>query len=96
MSVGLGTPPFLRLHLEDFFAAAPDRVDLAWRPVFPTAIVGDLGLQLERQEGRREIRRRAAVEPSSAHLKAEHRTGRSYLRGAGDDVSFLPSPATHW
>jgi IS5 family transposase len=30
---------------------------------------------------RREMRRRAAVEPVIGHLKAEHRMGRSYLKG---------------
>ena len=34
---------------------------------------------------RREMRRRAAVEPVIGHLKAEHRMGRNYLKGRGGD-----------
>jgi len=36
---------------------------------------------------RREMRRRAAVEPVIGHLKAEHRLGRNYLKGRGGDRS---------
>jgi transposase, IS5 family len=31
---------------------------------------------------RREMRRRAAVEPVIGHIKAEHRMGRNYLKGS--------------
>jgi len=34
---------------------------------------------------RREMRRRAAVEPVIGHIKAEHRMGRNYLKGRGGD-----------
>ena len=34
---------------------------------------------------RRELRRRAAVEPVIGHMKAEHRMGRNYLKGRGGD-----------
>jgi len=34
---------------------------------------------------RREMRRRAAVEPVIGHVKAEHRLGRNYLKGRGGD-----------
>jgi transposase, IS5 family len=34
---------------------------------------------------RREMRRRAAVEPVIGHLKAEHRMGRNYLKGRHGD-----------
>ena len=42
------------------------------------------------QQIKRELRRRAAVEPVIGHLKAEHRMGRNYLAGrAGDAVNAL-------
>ena len=34
---------------------------------------------------RREMKRRAAVEPVIGHLKAEHRVGRNYLKGRDGD-----------
>ena len=34
---------------------------------------------------RREMRRRAAVEPVIGHIKAEHRMGRNYLKGRDGD-----------
>lgn len=34
---------------------------------------------------RREMRRRAAVEPVIGHIKAEHLLGRNYLKGRGGD-----------
>ena len=34
---------------------------------------------------RREMRRRAAVEPVIGHMKAEHRMGRNYLNGRDGD-----------
>jgi transposase, IS5 family len=34
---------------------------------------------------RREMRRRAAVEPVIGHMKAEHRMGRNYLKGRDGD-----------
>jgi IS5 family transposase len=34
---------------------------------------------------RREMKRRAAVEPVIGHLKAEHRMNRNYLKGRGGD-----------
>ena len=34
---------------------------------------------------RREMKRRAAVEPVIGHVKAEHRLGRNYLKGRGGD-----------
>src|SRR5438477_12611697 len=45
---------------------------------------------------RREMRRRAAVEPVIGHTKAEHRMGRNYLKGATATASMLcsPPPAT--
>ena len=36
---------------------------------------------------KRELRRRAAVEPVIGHLKAEHRMGRNYLKGRDGDRS---------
>jgi IS5 family transposase len=36
---------------------------------------------------RREMRRRAAIEPMIGHLKAEHRMGRNYLKGRDGDRS---------
>ena len=36
---------------------------------------------------RREMKRRAAVEPVIGHLKAEHRLGRNYLKGRDGDRS---------
>jgi len=39
---------------------------------------------------RREMRRRAAVEPVIGHLKAEHRMGRNYLKGPeGDRINAV-------
>ena len=44
---------------------------------------------------RREMRRRAAVEPVIGHLKAEHRMGRNYLKGPeGDRITPSSPPAT--
>jgi IS5 family transposase len=34
---------------------------------------------------RREVKRRAAVEPVTSHLKAEYRMGRNYLKGRDGD-----------
>jgi transposase, IS5 family len=34
---------------------------------------------------RREMRRRAAVEPVTGHIKAEHRMDRNYLKGRNGD-----------
>jgi len=43
---------------------------------------------------RREMKRRAAVEPTIGHLKAEHRMGRNYLKGrAGDRVNAVLAAA---
>ena len=36
---------------------------------------------------RREMRRRAAVEPVIGHVKAEHRMGRNYLKGRDGDAA---------
>jgi transposase, IS5 family len=39
---------------------------------------------------RREINRRAAVEPVIGHVKAEHRMGRNYLKGPeGDRINAV-------
>ena len=39
---------------------------------------------------KREMKRRAAVEPVIGHVKAEHRMGRNYLRGIkGDRINAL-------
>ena len=39
---------------------------------------------------RREIKRRAAIEPVISHLKAEHRMGRNHLKGRdGDRVNAV-------
>jgi hypothetical protein len=45
---------------------------------------------------RREMRRRAAVEPVIGHIKAKHRMGRNYLKGRDGDRSTpcSPPPAT--
>jgi len=43
---------------------------------------------------RREMRRRAAVEPVIGHLKAEHRLGRNYLKGRdGDRINAVLAAA---
>src|SRR5262252_1227208 len=43
---------------------------------------------------RREMRRRAAVEPVIGHLKAEHRMGRNYLTGRdGDRINAVLAAA---
>ncbi len=43
---------------------------------------------------RREMKRRAAVEPTIGHLKAEHRMGRNYLKGrAGDHINAVLAAA---
>ena len=43
---------------------------------------------------RREMRRRAAVEPVIGHLKAEHRMGRNYLKGPeGDRINAVLAAA---
>jgi transposase, IS5 family len=43
---------------------------------------------------RREMKRRAAVEPTIGHLKAEHRMGRNYLKGrAGDRINAVLAAA---
>ena len=43
---------------------------------------------------RREMKRRAAIEPVIGHLKAEHRMGRNYLKGhAGDRANALLAAA---
>ena len=43
---------------------------------------------------RREMRRRAAVEPVIGHTKAEHRMGRNYLKGrAGDRINAVLAAA---
>lgn len=43
---------------------------------------------------RREMKRRAAVEPVIGHLKAEHRLGRNYLKGRdGDRVNAVLAAA---
>jgi IS5 family transposase len=41
---------------------------------------------------RREMRRRAAVEPVIGHIKAEHRMGRNYLKGRDATGSMPCSP----
>jgi hypothetical protein len=38
---------------------------------------------------RREMRRRAAVEPVIGHIKAEHRMGRNYLKGRDGDSQVV-------
>jgi hypothetical protein len=45
---------------------------------------------------RREMKRRAAVEPVIGHVKAEHRLGRNYLEGRDRDAAMpcWPPPAT--
>jgi IS5 family transposase len=41
---------------------------------------------------RREMKRRAAIEPVIGHLKAEHRMGRNYLKGReGDRINVVLS-----
>ena len=43
---------------------------------------------------RREMRRRAAVEPVIGHMKAEHRMGRNYLKGRdGDGINAVLAAA---
>jgi transposase, IS5 family len=43
---------------------------------------------------RREMKRRAAVEPVISHLKAEHRMGRNYLKGRdGDRINAVLAAA---
>ena len=43
---------------------------------------------------RREMRRRAAIEPVIGHLKAEHRMNRNYLKGfAGDRANAVLAAA---
>ena len=43
---------------------------------------------------KRELRRRAAIEPVIGHLKAEHRMGRNYLaHRAGDAVNAVLAAA---
>jgi len=43
---------------------------------------------------RREMRRRAAVEPVIGHLKADHRMGRNYLKGRiGDRINPILAAA---
>ena len=43
---------------------------------------------------RREMKRRAAVEPVIGHLKAEHRLGRNYLKGRdGDRINAVLAAA---
>ena len=43
---------------------------------------------------RREMRRRAAVEPVIGHVKAEHRMGRNYLKGRdGDRINAVLAAA---
>ena len=43
---------------------------------------------------RREMRRRAAVEPIIGHIKAEHRMGRNYLKGRdGDRINAVLAAA---
>ena len=43
---------------------------------------------------RREMKRRAAVEPVIGHLKAEHRMGRNYLKGRdGDRINAVLAAA---
>ena len=45
---------------------------------------------------RREMKRRAAIEPVIGHLKAEHRMGRNYLKGhAGDRANALLAAASY-
>jgi IS5 family transposase len=45
---------------------------------------------------RREMKRRAAVEPVIGHLKAEHRMGRNYLKGPeGDRINAVLAAAGH-
>jgi IS5 family transposase len=44
---------------------------------------------------RREMRRRAAVEPVICHLKAEHRMDRNYLKGRdGDRINAVLAAAS--
>jgi transposase, IS5 family len=48
------------------------------------------------QSIRREMKRRAAVEPVIGHLKAEHRLGRNYLKGRdGDRANAVLAAAGH-
>ena len=43
---------------------------------------------------RREMRRRAAVEPVIGHVRAEHRMGRNYLKGRdGDRINAVLAAA---
>jgi len=45
---------------------------------------------------RREMRRRAAVEPVIGHMKAEHRMGRNYLTGRdGDRINAVLAAASY-
>ena len=46
---------------------------------------------------KREMRRRAAIEPVIGHIKTEHRMGRNYLAGTQGDAMappYLPSRAS--
>ena len=50
--------------------------------------------RVARRRIRREMRRRAAVEPVIGHLKAEHRMGRNYLKGPeGDRINAVLAAA---
>src|SRR5258707_4183855 len=42
---------------------------------------------------RREMRRRAAIEPVIGHLKGDHRMGRNYLKGRGDRINAVLAAA---
>jgi IS5 family transposase len=45
---------------------------------------------------RRQMRRRAAVEPVIGHLKADHRMGRNYLKGPqGDRINAVLAAASY-
>jgi transposase, IS5 family len=43
---------------------------------------------------RRQMRRRAAIEPVIGHVKAEHRMGRNYLKGRIAPTPCSPPPDT--
>ena len=75
-----------RIHVERAIAATtiPDkfRVWISGQVRRVTAII------------RREMKRRAAVEPVIGHLKAEHRMGRNYLKGRdGDRINAVLAAA---
>src|SRR5215813_15488117 len=76
--------PFLRIFLFCFFFFFNDT---ATTEIYTLSLHDALPI-------RREMRRRAAVEPVIGHLKAEHRMGRNYLKGRhGDRINAVLAAA---